>query len=407
MIANHVAARLSDLDLRIARAVPPGGNWKDVPEDVPSERLAQIRRSYAEGKGSRSTYYGRLRADRPSYTVSTYYNRPGNGCFLHYDFVGGQHRTISHREAARFQSFPDDFRFVGTQRAVCQQIGNAVPPLLAFQVARAIGTAGFMADVFAGAGGLSLGFKWAGWNAIGAVDNDKSAVATFNQNFGDLARAGDMRADEVRDGILARAAEVGGGHRLALVGGPPCQGFSTGGKRRSAEDERNSLYLAYVQLLRRLAPNIFVFENVTGLLNMEGGSFLSSIRNEFHAAGYLTTLWRLNAACFGVPQRRERVFIVGVPAGTELPRAPQEWTSPSQDLALLPAAPSADHAIGDLPAISAGEDGSDLPYRKSANSFYCRFMRGELTAFEYVAGGGTHDSVEQLSLIRGIAEAAE
>lgn len=406
MIPNHVAARLSDLDLRIARAVPPGGNWKDVPLDVPSERLAQIRNSYAEGKGSRSTYYGRLRPDRPSYTVGTYYNRPGNGCFLHYDAAGGQHRTISHREAARLQSFPDAFRFVGTQREVCQQIGNAVPPLLALRVARALGRPGRMVDVFAGAGGLSLGFHWAGWRTLIAADSDRAAVETFNSNIGPFAVAGDMRDAALHDSIFRRVSNDGRSGRLALVGGPPCQGFSTGGKRRSVEDERNGLYKGYVALLAMLRPDVFVFENVLGLLSMEGGRFLSSMRASFGDAGYETSLWRLNAACYGVPQRRERVFIVGVPRGEEVPTAPPQLSSPLADLSGLPPAPTAEDAIGDLPSISAGEDGSALPYRAPATSPYRMAMRGLLdpaAIFEERAD----DPTEQPCAIRGGASAAE
>jgi Alw26I/Eco31I/Esp3I family type II restriction m6 adenine DNA methyltransferase len=130
-IPNHFTPGLSELDLRMVKAVPPGGNWKDIPKSIPSERLAQIRESYANGEGSRSTYYGRLHPDAPSYTISTYFNRPGNGCHIHYDFEGGQHRVISQREAARLQGFPDSFVFCGNRGSVNKQIGNAVPPLLA------------------------------------------------------------------------------------------------------------------------------------------------------------------------------------------------------------------------------------------------------------------------------------
>src|SRR5688572_12906421 len=94
-IPNHFSPALSELDLTIARAVPPGGNWKNIPESVPSQRLKQIRESFAAGEGSRSTYYGRLRPDAPSYTISTYISRPGNGCHIHYDYNGGQHRVLS------------------------------------------------------------------------------------------------------------------------------------------------------------------------------------------------------------------------------------------------------------------------------------------------------------------------
>src|SRR5918997_2364265 len=120
MIPNHYASTLSELDRTIARSVPPGGNWKDIPETVPSKRLQQIRISYAAGKGSRSTYYGRLRPGAPAYTINTYFARPGNGCHLHYDYTGGQHRTLSQREAARLQSFPDRFIFHGSRGSVAK-----------------------------------------------------------------------------------------------------------------------------------------------------------------------------------------------------------------------------------------------------------------------------------------------
>ncbi|HOU91981.1 MAG TPA: hypothetical protein PLU22_13105, partial [Polyangiaceae bacterium] len=77
MIPNHVAAAMSALDLELARAVPPGGNWRQVPESFPSRRLRQIRESAARGEGSRSSYYGRLRASEPAHTISTYFTRPG------------------------------------------------------------------------------------------------------------------------------------------------------------------------------------------------------------------------------------------------------------------------------------------------------------------------------------------
>ncbi|HAG7488030.1 TPA: DNA cytosine methyltransferase, partial [Escherichia coli] len=170
MIPNHKAAKLSELDMMIVNSVPPGGNWKNIPLDVPSKRIEQIRDSYAQGKGSRSTYYGRLLPDMPAYTINTYFNRPGNGCHIHYE----QDRVLSQREAARLQSFPDDFIFFGGQTAINTQIGNAVPPFLAFLIAKeiekAIGNTGYYIDLFSGAGGLGLGFKWAGWTPLLAND---------------------------------------------------------------------------------------------------------------------------------------------------------------------------------------------------------------------------------------------
>lgn len=199
MIYNHYASTLSDLDMQVIHCVPPGGNWKDIPESVPSQRLAQIRESYKAGKGSRSTYYGRLRPEMPAYTINTYFNRPGNGCNMHYD----QDRTISQREAARFQSFPDSFEFLGSIGAINNQIGNAVPPLLAYQIAKSIPFKGQFVDLFCGAGGLALGFVWAGWTPIIGNDIDRYAIETHKRNIGGEALVGDINDGEINSTIVS------------------------------------------------------------------------------------------------------------------------------------------------------------------------------------------------------------
>lgn len=173
-VLNHYSAPLSELDRRIVQSVPPGGNWRDVPEDVPSQRLDQIRASAGRGEGSRSTYYGRLRGDRPSYTISTYYHRPGNGCTIH----PRTHRMLSDREAARLQTFPDRVVFHGPARARQAQIGNAVPPLLGAQLTAHLDPT-LTVDLFSGAGGLSLGAELAGHRLVAAVDNDVHALSTL------------------------------------------------------------------------------------------------------------------------------------------------------------------------------------------------------------------------------------
>ncbi|WP_340586149.1 DNA (cytosine-5-)-methyltransferase [Erythrobacter alti] len=378
MIFNHYSAKLSELDLAFSRAVPPGGNWRDIPENLPSKRLEQIRKSAAEGKGSRSTYYGRLLPNAPSYTIGTYYTRPGNGCFLHPD--AEQHRTISHREAARLQSFPDSFEFSGSQRQICMQIGNAVPPLLAMQIAEALGPAGQMVDVFAGCGGLSLGFKWQGWATLAATDFNRDAVDVFNRNVGGRAFVGDMNDDAVIDRLVESTRGRASDKPLAVVGGPPCQGFSTGGRRRTESDERNHLHERYSLLLDRMEPDFFVFENVTGLLSMSGGAFLERILAGFDRVGYDTCVWKMNAAEYGVPQRRVRVIIVGTKKGIKrLPIKPLEWTSVNAgDLLIERPATTVWEAIGDLPAVTAGENLRTPNYRNRPFGDYQRLMRGSI-----------------------------
>jgi len=361
MIPQHVAPTLSELDLLFARSVPPGGNWKDIPVSVPSQRLKQIRESYARGEGSRSTYYGRLSANEPAYTISTYFTRPGNGCHLHYDPT--QHRTISYREAARLQSFPDGFVFEGPRTAIAKQIGNAVPPLLATKLARALGKPGRVVDLFAGAGGLSLGFQWAGWRSVVASDIDAYAMATFARNIHRGVVVGDIREASVRASIIARAKRKRG-VPLVLVGGPPCQGFSTAGKKRSRGDDRNQLFREYCALVNAVAPDAFLFENVTGLLNMEGGAVFAEVVAALKRVADDVQVWRVSADEYGVPQRRKRVILIGT-RGRDVPVQP---ATSAQRV-------SVQDALSDLPALAAGEDGSAKRYASRACTPYQRLMR--------------------------------
>jgi DNA (cytosine-5)-methyltransferase 1 len=373
LIPQHIAPKLSELDLMVARAVPPGGNWKDVPVSVPSKRLETIRESYARGEGSRSTYYGRLEPDAPSYTISTYFTRPGNGCHLHYDF--SQQRTISYREAARLQSFPDSFVFSGPRTAIANQIGNAVPPLLAFSLAKAFNLSGEIVDLFSGCGGLALGFKWAGWRSLVGSDIDEHALESFANNIADRTVLGDIRDGNIRQSIIDNTlSERTPGKPLVLVGGPPCQGFSTAGKARSRGDDRNHLFLDYCRMVEALDPDAFLFENVTGLLNMEKGTVFKEV---FQALSKLATeihWWKVPADEYGVPQRRTRVIILGF---RKLPsfRLP----APLVGGGLLGIRPvSVVEALDDLPAIAAGEDGSHLAYKGLPMSDYQRLMRGDI-----------------------------
>ena len=379
MIPNHVSPKLSELDLMFARAVPPGGNWKDIPDSIPSQRVKQIRQSYERGEGSRSTYYGRLLEGEPAYTISTYFGRPGNGCHLHFD--ASQDRTLSYREAARLQSFPDSFVFTGPKTAVAKQIGNAVPPLLAYWLAKAFGKPGILVDLFAGAGGLSLGFHWAGWKSVVASDIDEHAMATFAKNIHQDVVVGDIRAPEIRSGIitLATAAAISKLPRV-LVGGPPCQGFSTAGNRRSREDDRNHLFKDYCALVEAVDPDAFLFENVPGLLNMEGGAVFAEVVAELQKVAKEVRVWRVSADEYGVPQRRKRVIIVGFRK-----LKPFQLASGPLSSSLFGGAPvSVGEALSDLPALTAGQDGSECKYRTSPQTPYQCLMRGEIDASEFV-----------------------
>lgn len=387
-IHNHYASTLSELDLVICRSVPPGGNWKNIPLDVPSKRIENIRTSFAEGKGSRSTYYGRLHPNRPSYTINTYFTRPGNGCHIHYDVEAGQHRTISQREAARLQSFPDSFVFFGSKTSIGTQIGNAVPPLLSYQIAKTIPFIGEFVDLFAGAGGLGYGFKNAKWTPLVANELDKNFAQTYKNNVHDNCVIGDIRIPENKKLIISQALALRSKKiPLFVFGGPPCQGFSTAGNKRSMEDERNWLFSDYCDILAALKPDGFVFENVTGLLNMQQGQVFEMIKSELSKYAKRLIIFKLDTENYAIPQRRSRLIILGDNTGKLPDTFPPIMTFLSKtNLAVsdLPSAPSVKDALDDLPKLNPGEDGSDKPYRHEPNTTYQMLMRGCLTYDDYL-----------------------
>ncbi len=388
-IPNHYSAKLSKLDLDVAVAVQPGGNWKSIPHEVPSKRIEQIRVSFAAGEGSRSTYYGRLHPSRPAYTINTYFNRPGNGCHLHYDYAGGQHRVLSEREAARIQSFPDSFVFSGAHLSVQKQIGNAVPPLLAFQIARTLPVKGQYVDLFSGAGGLSLGFRWAGWEPIVANDIEKNFIETYSRNIHPEAVTGDIREPHVFRRLLEIIArERRDGVPLLVIGGPPCQGFSTAGNRRSLGDERNHLFKEFKSLVEAIHPDGFIFENVTGLLSMDGGAVFDLIRRELQILDNPLIPWVLKAEEYAVPQRRTRLFLTNLPKQWDVITPPEPFTGMEPQDTLFGRtlrAISVQDALGDLPPLRPGEDGSFKDYLCEPRHPYQALMRGRIDAGEYLA----------------------
>jgi DNA (cytosine-5)-methyltransferase 1 len=390
IIPNHYSAKLSKMDMDIAISVPPGGNWKDVPKEIPSKRLETIRKSYEAGEGSRSTYYGRLRADKPSYTINTYFNRPGNGCHLHYDFAGKQHRVLSEREAARLQSFPDNFIFSGSHTSIAKQIGNAVPPLLAFQIARNLPFKGYFIDLFCGAGGMGLGFKWAGWSPIIGNDIEPSFLETYAANVHSEIICGDIRQSHISNELLSRCQGIRKASPtvpIIVLGGPPCQGFSTAGKKRSMDDDRNRLFYEYKKILKAVNPDLFLFENVTGIMNMENGSVFELIKRELHSCAQYLDTWKLSAENYAIPQRRTRVFLLGYSYGTEKLLPPTPLTSLESNETFFDSrgnAISANDALSDLPPLSQGEIGSMKDYVASPQNAYQKFMRSIITAEEYL-----------------------
>ncbi len=163
-------------------------------------------------------------------------------------------------------------------------------------------------DLFCGAGGMSLGFKKAGFNIIYAVDSDQKAISTYKANLGDYAEVGDIYSLNVSD----IKAKIGRGRDVDIViGGPPCQGFSVQ-RRGSDKDERNNLVLEYARVVAGIKPKVFVMENVGGLLSSRGDEVLGKFKSILSKKGYSFYIKKIDASHFGVPQARKRVFFIGV-----------------------------------------------------------------------------------------------
>jgi DNA (cytosine-5)-methyltransferase 1 len=374
---DHATPRLSELEERMISGIPPGGSWQEIPAGL-SARVDQIRaRSAARGL-VHTTYYGRLAWDRPAYTINTYFSRIGNGAFLH----PGQLRLISLREGARLQSFPDRVRFSGPRRSQYQQIGNAVPPLLAYAVANSL-PPGIVADLFAGAGGLSLGFQMAGHKVVYAADHSPHAVATYNAAHGnEVARVRNLGDPDVRKQVTREVLDQAGGSPDLVLAGPPCQGFSTAG-HRNRMDSRSAVFWAAFEVAKALRPQTLLIENVQGILSIAERSMPGKIMSEMRALGLEPAMAVLHAEEHGVPQRRTRVFFVGVREGTWEP--PDPVCARKDPSVMLPAPFTVRDAISDLPPLVPGQELDDIELDTDPESIYQQWARGQLGAEELVS----------------------
>ena len=218
-------------------------------------------------------------------------------------------------------------------------------------------------DLFAGAGGMSLGASAAGVNVKIAVEMDKYAAETYKANHS----TSNLIIDDIRNiqhfDILDRNQE------LVLFGGPPCQGFSTSNQRtRSSQNENNWLFQEFVRVARTLKPDWIIFENVKGILETEKGKFLEEISNSLSDLGYTITYDVLIASDFGIPQSRSRFFLIGSLYGVNV-KLPKPKFGKNVTVS---------EAIQDLPILKNGAVIDWLEYGSKPNSTYAKKMRGNL-----------------------------
>lgn len=226
-----------------------------------------------------------------------------------------------------------------------------------------------VASLFAGAGGLDLGFKWADFELAWAIELETDAAETYKQFVSSRLVQGDVKhfVNEIPQVDL-------------LIGGPPCQSFSLVGKRRP-DDPRGDLVFAYLDAVEHTRPRVFLLENVPGLLSSRLGEekLLDVLLKNFHEMGYSTRTITLMASDYLVPQRRRRVFVIGWMGNSQ----------PTKMSAMAPAFPygfsndisvpvSALQALGDLPQPTV-DPAAAVKYEVPAENAYQAFMRATCT----------------------------
>ena len=345
-VLNHITFKLSELDMEMIKNVPPGGNWKNIPIETAqkSKRLSRLTKT-----GGRTTLYGRIDYNKPSYTITTYFNRPGNGTYVHPNID----RVISVREASRLQSFKDNYYFYGNKTDLLKQVGNAVPPILAKEIGKTI-VKNFgkikSIDLFCGAGGMTAGFKDAGIESVLGNDFNESACVTFKTNNPEIQ----VMCDDITDSEVKRKIiEVAKDNQVEMIcGGPPCQGFSYAGKR-FIDDPRNQLFKDFIEVVRNVRPKIVVMENVEGILTFDKGNVYKQIHELYKEMEYKIEGRVLLASNYGVPQKRKRVIIICV--RNDINIMPGELfpipTTPNEDEQI-----TAYDAISDLETVVCGEN---------------------------------------------------
>jgi DNA (cytosine-5)-methyltransferase 1 len=214
-------------------------------------------------------------------------------------------------------------------------------------------------DLFAGAGGLSLGAQMAGVTITHAIENNPAAAATYKINHSETQ----LLEASIR--MLSPIQKSKGALNI-LFGGPPCQGFSTSNqKTRTISNPRNWLFGEVFRFARYSKPDWVVLENVKGLRETAQGRFEEMILNELEDLGYKSTVWSLCASNYGVPQKRHRLFFIGRLKGN-LPPQP----APTYSIAI-----TVRQAIADLPILSSGSSLDTLAYRNVKPSEYALLMR--------------------------------
>jgi DNA (cytosine-5)-methyltransferase 1 len=246
-------------------------------------------------------------------------------------------------------------------------------------------------DLFAGAGGMSLGLEMAGFDVKAAIESVPRAAQTHQQNFRNCRMiSGDIQEFSAKQ--FAEAAEIAPGQIDLLAGGPPCQTFSTIGRAKirsikseigEKADPRNYLFSDFFNYVSFFQPNVFLMENVPAIKSKYKGQLFSRILEIVDKLDYEVHISTLNSADFGVPQTRKRLFIVGTKKGLKFSfpscthQNPEKKSEDEVGLSELAPYRTVRDALGDLPEIFDGCREHRLPYRTGAASEYQKLLRSK------------------------------
>lgn len=240
-------------------------------------------------------------------------------------------------------------------------------------------------DLFAGVGGLSLGFEQCGFDVVLANEYEPSIANAYKENhINTEVLVGDITQLDL-DATFGKFK----GNIDVVIGGPPCQGFSQKGQRKTIHDPRNFLFKYYVKVVELVKPKYFVMENVPNLLSAEDGFFRKEIEELFNSLGYQLTMGVLNASDYGVPQNRRRAVIIGK-RGSAAPNLP----TPKRNIVTIW------DAISDLAYLESGEGEEVQEYKYEPQSAYQSMLReGSSLLYNHKATHHSALALERLEMI--------
>lgn len=270
-------------------------------------------------------------------------------------------------------------------------------------------------DLFCGAGGITEGFRQAGYVCLYGNDVMQEAIETFQFNHpnavADCRPIEEVDPEDVRFRLGLQPGELD-----VLVGGPPCQGFSINAPERFLNDPRNKLFRHYERFLEEFQPKAFLFENVPGLLSLGDGKVFRQIIKIFTALGYQVSAKILFAAHYGVPQERWRLILLGSRFGEITHPEPTHYAvgranfrggstmtfqlSKEDQERLLPAV-TVRQAIGDLPRLAMGEGAEVVQYSTEPHSEYAKLMRNPMgITFNHYAAKLSKQNVARMKYVK-------